>query len=157
MSNVNETLKERGAVYGDYKGGSEFRAEVMKLIMDRCVEVNNCSMLSIHIVYIYDIVNKLSRLASTPDHIDTWHDIAGYATLVEEALKRDKERENIKLGDKEVVKEFMDFKELDDEACIKDFMELVIALTGEDSEIAKLTKEAYDEYKKEKENEQGKN
>lgn len=40
---------------------------------------------------------------------------------------------------------------------IKEFMDLVAALTGEDSEITKMTKEAYEEYKKDKENEQGKN
>jgi len=28
---------------------------------------------------IWDVVNKLSRLAVTPDHIDTWHDISVYA------------------------------------------------------------------------------
>lgn len=153
MNNVNETLKERGAVYGDYKGGSEFRAEVMKLIMDRCAEVNNCSMLSIHIVFIYDIVNKLSRLAATPDHIDTWHDIAGYATLVEEVLKAEQQPKCRQTKSEQPQQDI----DLDDEACIKDFMDLVAALTGEDSEITKLTKEAYAEYKKDKENEQGKN
>jgi len=41
---------------------------------------------SIH--YLWDICNKLCRLACTPNHIDSWHDIAGYATRVEETLKR---------------------------------------------------------------------
>lgn len=91
MSKVNETLKERGAVYGDYKGGSEFRADVMQLITHRYAEINGKLLDALHMVYIYDIVNKLSRLAATPDHVDTWHDIAGYATLVEEALKREQE------------------------------------------------------------------
>ena len=58
MSNVNETLKERGKVYGDYKGGSEFRANVMKLIVDRNAEVNHGGMPAIYMVYLYDIVNK---------------------------------------------------------------------------------------------------
>lgn len=141
MSNVNETLKERGKVYGDYKGGSEFRANVMKLIIDRYAEVNHGGMPAIHMVYLYDIVNKLSRLASTPDHIDTWHDIAGYATLAEEAFKKAE-------ADQEVD---------NDDVYIKEFMDFVSALTGEDSDITQLAKEAYDEYKKEKENEQSKN
>lgn len=146
MSKVNETLKERGAVYGDYKGGSEFRADVMQLITHRYAEIN-CKLLdALHMVYIYDIVNKLSRLAATPDHIDTWHDIAGYATLVEEALKMEQE-----------LKAEQPQAEQADDAYIKEFMDLVAALTGEDSEITKMTKEAYKEYKKDKENEQGKN
>ena len=142
MSNVNETLKERGKVYGDYKGGSEFRANVMELIVDRYAKVNHGGMPAIHMVYVYDIVNKLSRLAVTPYHIDTWHDIAGYATLVEKAFRKAEKQDQEADADDVYIKEFMDF---------------VSALTGEDSDITQLAKEAYDEYKKEKENEQGKN
>ena len=144
MSNVNETLKERGKVYGDYKGGSEFRANVMELIVDRYAKVNHGGMPAIHMVYVYDIVNKLTRLAVTPYDIDTWHDIAWYATLVEKALRKAEKQEQ----DQEVDA---------DDVYIKEFMDFVSALTGEDSDITQLAKEAYDEYKKEKENEQGKN
>lgn len=144
MSNVNETLKERGKVYGDYKGGSEFRANVMELIVDRYAKVNHGGMLAIHMVYVYDIVNKLSRLAVTPYHIDTWHDIAGYATLVEKALRKAEKQEQDQEADA-------------DDEYIKEFMDFVSALIGEDSDITQLAKEAYEEYKKEKENEQGKN
>ena len=138
MSNVNETLKERGKVYGDYKGGSEFRANVMELIADRYAKVNHGGMPAIHMVYVYDIVNKLSRLAATPYHIDTWHDIAGYATLVEKALRKAEKQEQEE-----------EDQEIDEEA-IKEFMDFVSALTGEDSDITQLAKEAYDEYKKER-------
>lgn len=144
MSNVNETLKERGKVYGDYKGGSEFRANVMELIADRYAKVNHGGMPAIHMVYVYDIVNKLSRLAVTPYHIDTWHDIAGYATLVEKALRKAEKQEQDQEADA-------------DDVYIKEFMDFVSALTGENSDITRLAKEAYDEYKKEKENEQSKN
>ena len=144
MSNVNETLKERGKVYGDYKGGSEFRANVMELIVDRYTKVNHGGMPAIHMVYVYDIVNKLSRLAVTPYHIDTWHDIAGYATLVEKAFRKAEKQEQEQEADA-------------DDEYIKEFMDFVSALTGEDSNITQLAKEAYDEYKKEKENEQSKN
>ena len=144
MSEVNETLKERGKVYGDYKGGSEFRANVMELIADRYAKVNHGGMPAIHMVYVYDIVNKLSRLAVTPYHIDTWHDIAGYATLVEKALRKAEKQEQDQEADA-------------DDVYIKEFMDFVSALTGEDSDITQLAKEAYEEYKKEKENEQSKN
>lgn len=144
MSEVKETLKERGKVYGDYKGGSEFRANVMELIADRYAKVNHGGMPAIHMVYVYDIVNKLSRLAATPYHIDTWHDIAGYATLAEEAFKKAEKQEQDQEADA-------------DDVYIKEFMDFVSALTGKDSDITQLAKEAYDEYKKEKENEQSKN
>ena len=83
---IEETLEERGKVYGDYKGGSELRADIMEIIELRYMAVHGKNMDKLMKVYIYDIVNKLSRLAVTPDHRDTWHDIAGYAKLVEEAL-----------------------------------------------------------------------
>nr|DAM42311.1 MAG TPA: hypothetical protein [Caudoviricetes sp.] len=137
MSNVNETLKERGKVYGDYKGGSEFRANVMKLIKDRHLAVNGKNLDAVQMVYIYDIVNKLSRLATTPDHIDTWHDIAGYATLVEKALTAvANEAENKDSGQ-------------DDEEILS-FIAMVKELTGDDSDITKLAIETYEYWKRSK-------
>ena len=85
--NVEETLKERGSVYGDYEKGSILRASIMQLIKMRYRGEHGEEMSSLHQIYIFDIVNKVSRLAVTPDHLDTWHDIAGYATLVEEAIQ----------------------------------------------------------------------
>ena len=87
MSNVEKTLEDRGKFYGDYEGGCAFRALVMELIQSRYSTTHNKPMKTIDQVKIYDIVNKLSRLAVTPKHKDTWHDIAGYATLVEDTLE----------------------------------------------------------------------
>lgn len=84
---IEDTLAQRGAVYGDYKGGSELRAYIMEIITNRHKKVNGYEMSKLHQIYIFDIVNKLSRLSTTPDHLDTWHDIVGYAKLVEETLK----------------------------------------------------------------------
>jgi hypothetical protein len=44
-------------------------------------------MKEIDILCITDIVNKLCRLAITPSHIDSWHDIAGYGTIIEKYYK----------------------------------------------------------------------
>lgn len=86
MSNIEETLAQRGAVYGDYKGGTELRASIMGIIEGRHLKVTGKPMKRTHSIFIFDIVNKLSRLSTTPDHLDTWHDIAGYAKLVEDTL-----------------------------------------------------------------------
>ena len=87
MSNVEKTLEDRGKFYGDYEGGCAFRAKVMFLIQERYSDTHDMPMGLEDQVKIYDIVNKLSRLAVTPKHKDTWHDIAGYATLVEDTLE----------------------------------------------------------------------
>lgn len=84
---VEDTLKNRQSAYGSYDKGTEFRATVMAAIRKRHVEEHSKPMDSVHEMMIWDLVNKLSRLAVSPDHIDTVHDIAGYATLYEKYLR----------------------------------------------------------------------
>ena len=85
---LNDTLTERGAIYGDYEGGNKLRSEIMLAITKRYAVVNSAPMDHINELYIFDIVNKLSRLAASPTHVDSWHDIAGYAKLTEEILDK---------------------------------------------------------------------
>jgi len=84
MSNL---LKDRKSVYGDYLGGTCFRADVMNLIESRHISIHNTTIDAVSKIFIFDIVNKLSRIAVTPNHIDSWEDIAGYATRTLEVLK----------------------------------------------------------------------
>ena len=86
MASVEETLENRGEVYGDYLGGTTLRSDIYNGILMRYAEVNDRQMDPVNAVMIFDIVNKLVRLSTTPDHLDTWLDIAGYATLAKEAL-----------------------------------------------------------------------
>jgi hypothetical protein len=83
---INDTLKERGTVYGDYGDGSNFRADVLQMMLEIYEKHNDLPMPVIYQVMLLDIISKLSRLATTPTHIDTVHDIAGYATLIEQYL-----------------------------------------------------------------------
>lgn len=86
---IESTLKDRGSVYGSYQVGTEFRAKVMDLIDTTRCKHGFKPLTTVEKVYIFDIINKLSRLVATPNHIDTWHDIAGYATLVEKVYLSD--------------------------------------------------------------------
>jgi len=86
METVKQTLEQRGEVYGDYAGSVSVRAGIMDIIKARYEAVNNTYMSEQDQVRIYDIVNKISRLAVSPKHKDSWHDIVGYASLIEEAL-----------------------------------------------------------------------
>ena len=56
----------------------------------RYAYVNKIQMLPLHEHYIRDIVNKLSRIAVTPNHIDSWRDISGYAALIADVLEKEK-------------------------------------------------------------------
>ena len=85
---IQETLDERGTNYGSYEVGTQLRADIMELIKQSYRTNNNSEMPAFYQVAILDIVNKLSRLAATPNHLDSYHDISGYATLVENYLKK---------------------------------------------------------------------
>ena len=82
---MNETteqiLKERSEVYGDYNRGQEFRLNVMKEIEQSYYTAYHVPMPESFKLLLSDIVNKLSRLAVSPNHLDSWRDIAGYAEL----------------------------------------------------------------------------
>ena len=90
METVNNTLEERGKVYGDYKGGTELRGSILMLIGDRYEEVNGRKMSFDELHKFIDVISKLSRLAASPNHKDSWHDLAGYAKLVEEMIDESK-------------------------------------------------------------------
>lgn len=85
--NVDDTLNQRGAVYGDYNKGVELEAELMEAIERNYFHHHNNLMRATHSTMISKIIMKLSRLSVSPDHIDSWHDIAGYAELAVKYLK----------------------------------------------------------------------
>ncbi len=88
--NVDIILQERGEVYGDYAGGLAFRQALVDAIKGRYKQVHNKQMCDDDIMLFNDIIGKLSRLAVTPDHDDSWKDLAGYSLLVEEIIKGNK-------------------------------------------------------------------
>jgi len=92
MAAVDKTLEERGTVYGDYAGGLKFRRAILDLIYARYDEVHNDNMTDEHKDYFVDLVGKISRLAVSPTHEDSWHDAAGYSLLIEEVIKDDSSR-----------------------------------------------------------------
>lgn len=91
MPNVHETLKDREKVYGDYEGDLIFCHSILKLIQKRYLQVHGEAFSDSDnpelMLSIVNIIGKLSRIAVTPDHIDSWHDIQGYAKLTEELLR----------------------------------------------------------------------
>lgn len=83
MPELKETLEKRKSVYGDYSKLSELRTSIMTGITKQYIAHHEKPMPEEGYLCITDIVNKLCRIAITPDHIDSWHDIAGYATIIE--------------------------------------------------------------------------
>lgn len=74
---VQETLNERNETYGV---AWLISGNVIKLLHD-----NGLMNILLSSEYSHNwilILSKMIRLLKTPEHLDTWKDIAGYATLV---------------------------------------------------------------------------
>ena len=85
-TNLDTTLTERNSRYGDFLGHSE--------VTQALKEVVSSALLSRQKVLDPDqkealemIFHKIGRIVNgDPDYADSWHDIAGYARLVEDRL-----------------------------------------------------------------------
>ena len=83
---VESTLEEREKRYGDFAGHAEITQD-LKYVMSnspRWTELNNSMKESLEM-----IAHKIGRILNgDPHYADSWHDIQGYAKLVEDQLKK---------------------------------------------------------------------
>lgn len=89
MTTTDSIIEERGKTYGDFNEGIELEATILGAIAKRYADHHGEDMPMVVALYFSKIAMKLSRLSITPDHIDSWADIAGYARLVELQLKKE--------------------------------------------------------------------
>ena len=93
MSEINNTLNERGERYGKFKDVAATTYALQEILRDA---KNHEHMTDDQVIALDMICNKMARIVNgDPSYIDNWHDIAGYATLVEQELnvtKHDKEQ-----------------------------------------------------------------
>ena len=84
MTDVDKTLAERGSRYGAFKG----HAEITQMLKE-CLH-NHSGWLNLtddQKESLDMIVHKIGRIMNgDPNYADSWHDIAGYAQLVEKIL-----------------------------------------------------------------------
>lgn len=91
MNSLNTTLSQRGAIYGDYEEGSQFIANIMEEMEAARKRQGYLPLTEENRVHINYILLKLTRVMITPDHVDSWHDLAGYAKLTEEVYEKRKQ------------------------------------------------------------------
>jgi hypothetical protein len=91
---IDETLKQRGEVHGDYALNSLF-AQALKHTAR--TSPNYQSLPTTHKEALDMILHKIARILSgDPNHADHWHDIQGYARLAEqEILKIQRRQESV--------------------------------------------------------------
>lgn len=83
---IEGTLKERNEQYGSFAMQSGI-AQTLKKAVRACP--NWPKLAADQREAIDHIMIKFSRILNgNPDHVDSWHDVAGYATLIEKRLNR---------------------------------------------------------------------
>ena len=84
MSDINQTLQDRGNRYGDFANHASVTQDI-KAAMQR--HKGWAQLNDMHREALEMIAHKIGRILNgDPNYADSWHDIAGYAKLVEERL-----------------------------------------------------------------------
>ena len=90
---INKTLEQRGERYGKFKDVAATTYALQEILRNA---KNHEHMTDDQVIALDMICNKMARIVNgDPNYIDNWHDISGYATLVEQELNitnRDKEQ-----------------------------------------------------------------
>lgn len=84
---VQETLAERGSRYGDFFDNAGI-SQTLQAVMRSAPSYNNMS--PVQVEGLTAIFQKIARILNgDPNYADNWHDIQGYAKLVEDRLPKD--------------------------------------------------------------------
>jgi len=84
---INETLKERGSRYGEFKSHAVITHNIKRAMRD---SKNWKYMSDDKREALEMIAHKIGRILNgDPEYKDSWRDIAGYAQLVADTLKDD--------------------------------------------------------------------
>lgn len=84
---LSDTLQQRGSTYGDFADIAELSEKFRKVCSDY-LDGRGKSLPSVHRESLIMVFHKIARvLAGDPNYTDNWHDVAGYATLVENHIR----------------------------------------------------------------------
>lgn len=84
MSGVDATLADRGQSYGEYADGTVIAMDLYERTQ-RTPGYANMTAGQRYAIFMF--CAKMARLLNgDPNHKDSWHDIAGYATLVHDRI-----------------------------------------------------------------------
>lgn len=85
MTSIAETLTEREKRYGDFAVHAKIAQNIKRGMM--CSGMDDLP--DMHRQALEVIADKIARILSgDPNYADNWHDIQGYARLVEERLPK---------------------------------------------------------------------
>lgn len=84
MSDITTTLEARGQEYGLFAGHAMIAQQLKEIVRTSPAypSMSDAERESLDM-----LMHKIARICNgNPHHVDSWHDIAGYATLVERQL-----------------------------------------------------------------------
>jgi uncharacterized ferritin-like protein (DUF455 family) len=85
MSDINNTLQERGNRYGDFEDHADI-TQALKAVHNTFLKSKGRVLSAAHQEALEMIYHKIGRILNgDPNYKDSWHDIAGYAKLGEDA------------------------------------------------------------------------
>lgn len=87
MSELDKTLAQRGEVYGRFVDHAAISQSIKRAMRAApgWQELPDDMRESLEM-----LAHKVARILNgNPDYVDSWHDVSGYATLVEKRLKGD--------------------------------------------------------------------
>ena len=83
MVSVSDTLAEREKIHGAFKTHAEVENKLAMM-----VHQYGDNLTAVQHIGLRMIMHKIARILNKGhDHKDSWHDIAGYATLVERDME----------------------------------------------------------------------
>jgi hypothetical protein len=86
-ASVDQTLDARAQDYGKFKDGAALMQGIKRLLADHAAR-HNKTFADDQWEALEMIVHKMGRIVNgNPDKVDSWVDIAGYATLVADRLQ----------------------------------------------------------------------
>lgn len=82
---VDNTLAERGARYGEFENHARISQDLKSVMQG----TPNWSHLAVDMREALDMtMHKIARILNgDPNYVDSWHDIIGYARLIEKRLE----------------------------------------------------------------------
>jgi len=88
---IEDTLKARAVTHGSFRQ----HAAIAQGLKEEMVQTSGWTKLTlVQKESLEMIAHKIARILNgSPDHEDHWHDIQGYAALVEQALQEEKTKE----------------------------------------------------------------
>lgn len=87
MSDIQAILDERGRTYGRFEEQAAV-AQSLKAVVRENLEARNKVLEADMAEGLDQILHKIARIVNgDPWHVDSWRDIAGYATLVADRLE----------------------------------------------------------------------